>query len=637
MDEQTKIVELVTLAQSGQTDARDELVRDAESKIRAYIYRVTLDLNLTDDLVQESVLSMIKSLNTIKDSARFYGWLYSMAERKINQHYRDVQRRAAISASVFYGDVLGAEPADSSDEGLRKMLQKELSKAVMKAFGYLERPYRAVLSMRVFDRLSYDDIAVALGCSRIGARVMFVRAKRALKKQLSRQGLDKSLLVLGLGLFVKATASADAAAEVVVTPAATKAGFTAAALGIVTSKLGMGTMAAGVLIVAAWTGNVIFSGSVVPARSQIKSLHYTVQARNINTGTMSSLSTGAFEQQTYFPDGVDGPVLRCIQRWDPAQTQRLCTWLENEQANYYYSSVENCVYINNYRFPGLNLEVVQLPTDPPLLADFIAQVTGSAEGINYTRDAKTGLLVKSVDRRFLDTPLFQTDYTYNTVYREQFQCNWPTYSPVTDNRDKMRKRGWTWLRLTGLVAGKKIEGRAQVPFVYAAMEHYPWICLRIGDNLEVVDCRKGACVRRPDGTELACYPAGAFFKGFPRPWMGMHTIDTVRRDAARQQIWFDTVWAANTEDIIVTLIEKHGYDRTSLAYKIGFKDDLISSIKFNRDDNVAGSLELSYLQDIDGLDAEFTEPTLPDKPQRQIQAEPGVRWLFKLLRGGLEG
>ncbi|MHC4498487.1 MAG: RNA polymerase sigma factor, partial [Planctomycetota bacterium] len=248
MNEKQKFSELVRQAQEGQEEPKNRLACEAESRLRAYIYRVTLDYNLALDLSQEGLLEMVKSLGNLKNVHRFWPWLYGIAHSKIQQHYREKRRRAEISASVFYDGFLSQRAGQVTDNGLRQLLQEEMSKTVITAMRDMKQQHRAVLSLRCFDELPYADVALAMQCSETKARVLFFRAKQALKRQLGRRGVSKSLLLMCLGLFGKLTASAEAApAAVSVSAASAKVGLSTAILAATTSKVGVATVAAAVI------------------------------------------------------------------------------------------------------------------------------------------------------------------------------------------------------------------------------------------------------------------------------------------------------------------------------------------------------------------------------------------------------
>jgi hypothetical protein len=200
----------------------------------------------------------------------------------------------------------------------------------------------------------------------------------------------------------------------------------------------------------------------------------------------------------------------------------------------------------------------------------------------------------------------------------------------------MHKRGWTYFRIDGMMNGQNISGRWRIPFVYnASKEHPAWMKLNIGNEFEIIDCNNGAYLRHTDGTMIAAYSAGTFFKGLLRPWIGMHTIDIVRRDAVAQRVWFDTELAGNETDVIVALFYKDEHINIDLIYTIDKENDVIKNIRFDVNGETKGSLVFSYLQDLNEAGDEFVESAMLDNPQTPIQQSPGIRWLIHLTQRNL--
>jgi len=637
MTNEQNIIELVRGAQRGHEQSMNELAQQVKGRLSAYIYRVTLDRELTADLSQEALLAMVKSINGLNRAERFWPWLYRIAHSKIQQHYRAKQKKAAASASASYRDFVSQHKSDHQYDGLHRLLQKELSKKIVLAMKQLKEQYRAVLSLRCFDQLSYADIAIAMQCSEVKARVLFFRAKKALKKQMVRQGLSTGMLLTCLGLFGKLTAPAEAAsATVTVSSASTKVGVATAVIATAGTKVGLITAALALLGLATVGGIRALSEPALPDRSDVKSIHYTVQGQDYRSGTVSSLSKGAYEHWYYFPEGVDGPIFMQMQQWDPLQKERLSAWLQDDQANYYYDSGKNQVHINNCRLWLSSLAVRRLPTDTAEFTGFLSEVEGDVRGVDYDRDSDTGLLVGAIDDRFADVPHFRTTYNYNTVGEGLFQYSWPAGIPVVDQRDQMHKRGWTYFLIAGQINGQVVSGRGLIPFVYRAWKERPaWMRLNVGDELEIIDCSKGAGLRCADGSRFAAYRCETFFAGLGRPWMGMHTIDIVRRDAASHRVWFETSPANSDEDMIVTLTHQDNGINTELVYTIHMKDDIIKTVAFAINGIAKGSMAFSYLQDIQQVDKEFAEPDMAEHLQTQTQETPGLLWLIYLAQGNL--
>jgi RNA polymerase sigma-70 factor (ECF subfamily) len=640
MSEKQTWTELVKLAKQGQSESVDSLARKAEGKVRAYVFRVTMDYELTEDLSQEALLQMVKSLDGLKNAESFWPWMYRVAQSKIQQYYKTKHKTAMVCEPAFYQDLLAYQGEHHKNEGLRRLVNEDLSKKVMSAMKQIKQQYRAVLSLRCFEDLSYSDIAVAMECSEVKARVLFYRAKQALKKELGHQGLSKSLLLMSLGMFGRLTAPAEGGASAAtISASTTQVSLATMALATAGSRPGIATLVIVAAALAGLVGTSLWPKEPPPeptltSRADVKSLHFTTQLLDNSPEARGSLSKGAYEQWLYFPDGIDGPSLLRMQRWDPQQKNKLCAWLENEQANYYLDSGTNIVHITNCRVCWSNLKVRRLPTDSEEFSDFLSEVEKSKGLGSYVREPNTGLLMSFVDYRFNNAPDFKTEYLYNTEGPELFRYNWPAEIPIVDDRDPMHKRGWTYFSISGIAGDKEIAGRGCIPFVYnTAKEHPAWLSMRIGQDLEIIDCGRGAYLKR-SGQTIAAYKPGTFFKGLARPWMGLHTANFVRRDAAEQRIWFQSEWAANEKDVIVVVSHKEQQETTDLIYTIDMENDVIKTVTFDVNGQARGSLIFSYMQEIDRPGNKFTEPTEPSGSQPPTQS-PGIRWLIYLARGNL--
>jgi len=640
MSEKQTWTELVKLAQQGHDESVAMLARKAEGRLRAYVFRVTMDYELTEDLSQEALLQMVKSLDGLKNAESFWPWMYRVAQSKIQQYYKTKKKAALVSETAFYQDLLTYHGDYQKTEGFARLVNEDLSKKVMAAMKQIKQQYRAVLSLRCFEDLTYSDIAVTMQCSEVRARVLFYRAKQALKKELGHQGLSKSLLLISLGLFGRLTAPAEGGTSAItVTAATTQVGLTAAALATAGSKLGISTLTAVAVIIASVVGVLLRPKEAPPkpplkSRADVKSLHFTTQLLDNSPEARGSLSKGAYEQWLYFPDGIDGPSFMRMQRWDPQQQNKLCAWLENEQANYYFDSGTNIIHITNCRVCWSNLRVRRLATDSEEFLEFLSEVENNKGIGNYVRDPNTGLLMSFVDYRFNNAPDFKTEYLYNSFGPELFKYDWPANIPVSDDRDQMHKRGWTYFKINGITGEKEIAGRGCIPFVYNTIKEHPaWLNLKIGNDLEIADCSRGAYLKL-SGRIIATYESGTFFKGLARPWMGMHAANIVRRDAAEQRIWFQSEWAPNETDVFIVISDEEQQNQTDLIYTIDMENDIIKTITFDVNSQARGSLIFSYMQNIDRPVGEFSEPVIPTGSQPLAQS-PGIKWLISLAQGNL--
>ncbi len=210
-------------------------------------------------------------------------------------------------------------------------------------------------------------------------------------------------------------------------------------------------------------------------------------------------------------------------------------------------------------------------------------------------------------------------------------CGWPAGAKLVESRDLMHQRGWTYFRIAGEVNGETVSGTGRIPFVYDSYKtHRPWLKLQIGNRLKIVDDGMAAYTYNSRGKVLARYEGDNFFAGLGRPWMGVHTIDSVRRDAALRKVEFETSYTAGGSRAQVRL----KYNDVELVYSIDLYRDIVEKIEFRGRGGREGELRFVYLQDIDAMEQAFVKPVI-EKHKGRYMEETGVMWLLRLAEGTL--
>ena len=141
----------------------------------------------------------------------------------------------------------------------------------------------------------------------------------------------------------------------------------------------------------------------------------------------------------------------------------------------------------------------------------------------------------------------------------------------------------------------------------------------------VVDTPEGACLLDSQGNLTASLPAGSFFKGLPRPWMGLHTIDTIRRDAAEQRLNFETTVSKTQDTSQVKVLT----NECEIIYIIDMNKDVIEEIIFSNGQTY-GQLKFSYIDDIS--DYVELESLRYDASGEMLNQSEGMLWLTRLVR-----
>ncbi len=179
IENETGVIWLVKQAQCGNSEAMSQLSQQVADRVLPYIRGLTLNYDLAEDILQETLLELVKSLDRVKSPESFWCWVYRLVLGKVQHHFRDRSRQRSITLRV--ANSILSQTTDESLTGLNYVMRMELSEIVLKAMDKLKIEYRNVLILRCFENLSYAEIAQMLDCKELRARVLFLRQKIAWK------------------------------------------------------------------------------------------------------------------------------------------------------------------------------------------------------------------------------------------------------------------------------------------------------------------------------------------------------------------------------------------------------------------------------------------------------------------------
>jgi RNA polymerase sigma-70 factor (ECF subfamily) len=182
-------IELIRGAQKGNRKCLEQLARQAKGCLEVYVYRLTQQHDLSQEIVQESLLEMFKVIDKLKKPHYFWPWLYGIATNKLRRHYRNEQKQRKIALSSLTRKL----PTMQTQSSFENMVCEELKQIIYSAMNKLKIQHKAVLIMRCYNDMAYSEIAESLGCSEVRIRMLFMRGKRALQKELFRDGFGGRL------------------------------------------------------------------------------------------------------------------------------------------------------------------------------------------------------------------------------------------------------------------------------------------------------------------------------------------------------------------------------------------------------------------------------------------------------------
>lgn len=151
----------------------DELYREYSQIVYHFLYTRCGNRELAEDLMQETFLRALESLDSYNHTCKLSTWLCQIAKHLLYQHWAKDNRGRLES--------LDETLESKHDTQLHAMAKVELAD-VWDQLHSLPPDTQKVVKLRVLGDLSYKEIGSLLGKSENWARVTFYRAKLILIK-----------------------------------------------------------------------------------------------------------------------------------------------------------------------------------------------------------------------------------------------------------------------------------------------------------------------------------------------------------------------------------------------------------------------------------------------------------------------
>ena len=176
--------QLVTQAQSGDRNAFSELVRLHAQGVLNVIYRMCGDVQLAEDAAQETFIRAWQNLSSYRPQTSLRNWLYRIAVNVGTDMLRKEKR-------IFPNAIEDLHLTDSGP-GLESLVsQQERTALVQKAILSLPDASRAVLVLREYEGLSYQEIS-----STLDIPVGTVMSRLSYARNLLKSKLEPQLALL---------------------------------------------------------------------------------------------------------------------------------------------------------------------------------------------------------------------------------------------------------------------------------------------------------------------------------------------------------------------------------------------------------------------------------------------------------
>ncbi len=177
MNSSDKLIEqvLILRCQIGDKDALAGLIERYQAPLRYFISRLSANPETAEDIFQDTWLTVIKHIHTLKKIDAFSTWLYRIARNKVYQQFRRKRKLSELNENIAVpnnteNDVFSTEDAAKIHRCLKELLPE----------------YKEVLMLRFLEQMSYEQISQVINCKLGTVKSRIHYAKLALKKELEK-------------------------------------------------------------------------------------------------------------------------------------------------------------------------------------------------------------------------------------------------------------------------------------------------------------------------------------------------------------------------------------------------------------------------------------------------------------------
>jgi len=172
--------ELIRKAKQGNLYSFEILVKRHQKNIYRLAFRMTKDHDSADDMAQETFVKAFISIGSFKEEYKFYPWISRICMNLCINYLK--RKKFTLSESELSPQKL--ENQNTVSDPMNEMIKDEIMDRIDSSIESLPPPFKAVLILKVYEDLSYKQIAKTLNISVGTVMSRLFRARERLQKSL---------------------------------------------------------------------------------------------------------------------------------------------------------------------------------------------------------------------------------------------------------------------------------------------------------------------------------------------------------------------------------------------------------------------------------------------------------------------
>jgi RNA polymerase sigma-70 factor, ECF subfamily len=181
---------LVERTLAGDARAFELLVIKYQRRIQRLIARMVRDVDLVEDIAQETFIRAYRALHQFRGDAQFYTWLYRIAVNTAKKFLLELKRDPLVTESARKSDDDDDETSRPENEPIEDatpesvLAAKEIAAVVNAALQALPDDLRQAVTLREIEGLTYEEIAQVMDCPIGTVRSRIFRAREAISVKI---------------------------------------------------------------------------------------------------------------------------------------------------------------------------------------------------------------------------------------------------------------------------------------------------------------------------------------------------------------------------------------------------------------------------------------------------------------------
>ena len=153
----------------------NEIVHLYQQPVYWYIRRVVLIHEDAEDILQETFIKAYKRMWQLREKDALKGWLYAIATNEIRRYFKSHRDNVPM-------EILPSEDLADSESVSANNVCQIISSALLE----MTPLQREVFSLRYYDNMDYDSIAIITGSNKNTLMVSYHEARKKIEKEINK-------------------------------------------------------------------------------------------------------------------------------------------------------------------------------------------------------------------------------------------------------------------------------------------------------------------------------------------------------------------------------------------------------------------------------------------------------------------